>query len=318
MDTLGKHDKGLERCFLLSSTVAVASALLLLLFTPTQLAAGSPPVYTRDEARVLEQRQVPPNHNDFSCRSGTHPNPVILMHGLGATYYEDLNRLEIYLKTKDFCTFSITYGDYPGFPFIGGLEHIAKSSIELANFIQKVQANTGAAHVDFVGHSEGAFQALYLPKFFPAVAEMVQRIIAVAPPTHGTTFANLYTLSYVGGNLTTGLADTVLKVGGCRACADLVTDGAAVRRLTTNGPIAQQGIRYTILTSRYDELVTPVETAFVHEPGVENRFVQDYCPEDRVGHIGEAYDANVWAIVRNRLSDNLEGPELCVKGWPGR
>ncbi|KAF2213409.1 hypothetical protein CERZMDRAFT_90444 [Cercospora zeae-maydis SCOH1-5] len=241
------------------------------------------------------------------------------MHGLGATYYEDLNQLEAHLKTLDFCTFSITYGDYPGFPFIGGLEYIATSSIELATFVHEVRTKTGAGKIDFVGHSEGAFQALYLPKFFSDVANTVQRVIAIAPPTHGTTFANLYTLSYTGGNLTKGLVDTALQLGGCRACTDLVTDGPAVRRLTaTNGPIAQPGIRYTILTSRYDELVTPVETAFVNEPGVENRFVQDYCPEDRVGHIGEAYDANVWAIVRNRLSDDLSGPGVCVKGAPGK
>ncbi|CAK1367058.1 hypothetical protein CB0940_10391 [Cercospora beticola] len=283
-------------------------------FLTAQLVAGGP-VYSRD-AEVLEQRQAPPNHNDFSCRSATHPNPVIIMHGLGATYYEDLNYLESYLKTQDFCTFSITYGDYPGFPFVGGLEYINKSSVELADFVREVQTKTGAAKVDFVGHSEGAFQSLYVPKF-TGVANIVQRVVAIAPPTHGTTFGNLYTLSYIGGNLTKGLVDTVLAKFGCRACTDLVTDGGAVQRLT-NGPIAQPGIKYTILTSRYDELVTPVETAFVNEPGVENLFIQDYCPNDPVGHIGEAYDRNVWAIVQNRLSDNPAGPTVCVKGSPGK
>lgn len=27
-------------------------------------------------------------HNDFTCKSTSHPNPVVLLHGLGATYYE--------------------------------------------------------------------------------------------------------------------------------------------------------------------------------------------------------------------------------------
>lgn len=25
---------------------------------------------------MVEKRQAPPNHNDFSCKSTTHPNPV--------------------------------------------------------------------------------------------------------------------------------------------------------------------------------------------------------------------------------------------------
>lgn len=56
------------------------------------------------------------SHNNFSCKSTVHPNPVVLFHGLGATYYEDLNVLQSYLQSINFCTFSITYGDYPGFP----------------------------------------------------------------------------------------------------------------------------------------------------------------------------------------------------------
>jgi hypothetical protein len=53
-------------------------------------------------------------HNDYSCRSETNPNPIVFLHGLGATYYEDINILEAYLKTQRFCTFSLTYGDHPG------------------------------------------------------------------------------------------------------------------------------------------------------------------------------------------------------------
>ncbi|KAI5363837.1 putative lipase EstA/Esterase EstB, alpha/Beta hydrolase [Septoria linicola] len=287
-------------------------ALILLL---TASVATASPVASQD-AEVLKARQAPPNHNDFSCRSTEHPNPVIIMHGLGATYYEDLNYLESYLKTQKFCTFSITYGDYPFFPYVGGLDYINASAIELATFVREVQTKTGAAKVDFVGHSEGAFQALYVPKF-TGVANIVQRVIAIAPPTHGTTFANLYTLSYLGGNLTNSLVQAALAGFGCRACTDLVTNGAAVKRLNT-GAIAQPSIKYTILTSKFDELVTPVETAFVNEPGVENRFIQDYCPNDPVGHIGEAYDLNVWKIVQNRLSDNPAGPDVCVKGSPGK
>jgi pimeloyl-ACP methyl ester carboxylesterase len=258
------------------------------------------------------------SHNDFSCRSTTHPNPVVLFHGLGATYYEDLNLLESYLQTNDFCTFSITYGAYPEFPFVGGLQPIDESAAQLADFIQEVQTNTGASKVDLVGHSEGAFQSLYVPKF-EGVAGIVDKVFAIAPPTHGTSFANLYTLTYAGGNLTNALAQVILDTVGCDACTDLVDNGAAVQRLN-DGPIAQAGVDYTILISRADELVTPPYKAFVNETGVRNIYVQDYCPDDPVGHIGEAYDQNVWTLVLNTLSGSTAGPApgACVLGSPGR
>jgi hypothetical protein len=85
-----------------------------------------------------------------------------------------------------------------------------------------------------------------------------------------------------------------------------------------NGPVAQPGVTYTIITSRYDELVTPTDTAFVHEAGVSNEYVQDSCPFDPVGHIGEAYDLNVWHLVENALDPLHATPiGICAVGSPG-
>jgi hypothetical protein len=36
------------------------------------------------------------------------------------------------------------------------------------------------------------------------------------------------------------------------------------------------------------------------------------------GAFGEAYDANVAEIVRNSLSDNVAGPEVCKVGFSGK
>ena len=96
-----------------------------------------------------------------------------------------------------------------------------------------------------------------------------------------------------------------------------MADGDAVAELT-NGPIAQEGVSYTILTSKNDQLVKPTTTSFVYEDGVRNLYVQDFCPLDPVGHLGEAYDQNVMELVRNALRDDLAGPEVCVLGFPGK
>ena len=287
----------------------------------TSLASANPVPQPLDE-RALEERQFtegyPIPKNDFSCKpSAVHPNPVVLFHGLGATYYEDLNFLQQNLTDEGWCTFSITYGAYPGFPYVGGLKHISESAAQLATFVKKVHAAYPSKKVDFVGHSEGAFQTLYVPKFESGIKEIVGNIIAIAPPTHGTNFANLYTLWYIGGNLTNGVVQTILDTFGCDACTDIVTNGPAIQKLNT-GPIAQQGPKYTVMASTYDELVTPSSTAFVNETGVRNLYIQDYCPKDPVGHIGEAYDLNVWALVRNTLSGSTAGPSVCTYGSPGK
>lgn len=253
------------------------------------------------------------SHNDFSCKS-TH-NPVVLLHGLGATFYEDINFLEVFLKTKGFCTFSITYGDYDGFPLVGGLKAIAESSQEVAAFVKEVQQKTGSSKVDLVGHSEGAFQSLYTPKF-GGISGIIDNIVAIAPPTHGTNFAGLYKLAQTLG-IDNGVND-ILKKFGCKACADLVTGGAAIQKLNDGSPIVQEGTTVTVIASRFDELVTPTKTSFIDEKGVNNIYVQDYCPLDPVGHIGEAYDLNVWNLVLNSLEKKVGRKFFCLIGSPGK
>lgn len=255
-------------------------------------------------------------HNDFSCHSKKNPNPVVLLHGLGATYYEDINLLEAYLKAQGFCTFSLTYGEYDAFPFVGGLKPIKESAVEIADFVKEVQSKTGAKKVDLVGHSEGAFQTLYVTKF-GGVKDIIQRVFAIAPPTHGTTFLNLYNITDISPQLTRPLVDTILTTVGCAACSNLLPNGDAVAELA-NGPIAQEGVSYTILTSKNDQLVVPTTTSFVYEEGVRNLYVQKFCPLDPVGHLGEAYDPNVMELVRNALRDDLAGPAVCVLGFPGK
>lgn len=258
---------------------------------------------------------APGGVNNPDCRSSAHPNPVVVLHGLGATYYEDLNFLQSDLARRGYCTFSATYGAYPGFPFVGGLRPIADSATEIAGFVGQVLTWTGASKVDIVGHSEGGFQSLYVTKT-QGIANRVGRVVAIAPPTHGTTFGGLYTLAYLFGSVSRELIGQVLQTFGCPACDELGVGGSAVATLTA-GPIAQPGVRYSIITSRYDEMVTPTETSFVREPGVRNMYVQDTCPFDPVGHIGEAYDLNVWNLVANELDPANARPFFCVVGSPG-
>jgi hypothetical protein len=249
--------------------------------------------------------------NDWSCRpSAAHPEPVVLLHGLGGNGPGNFATLGPYLASAGFCVFAPTYGEaIPGIP-VGGLTPIPQSATEIDAYIGQVLAATGAAKADLVGHSEGAFEALYGPKFVPGEAAAIARVVALAPPTHGTTFASLVT---IGDDLGVSPVTDAIIAAGCPACSALTTGSSVVTSLNT-GPVTQRGIAYTIIASTHDELVTPYGTEFVNEHGVDNETVQGSCPLDPVGHIGLAYDPDVAQLVRDALDPAQPVPVACTVG----
>jgi hypothetical protein len=51
------------------------------------------------------------------------------------------------------------------------------------------------------------------------------------------------------------------------------------------GPIAQPGIKYTIIETKNETVVTPVGSSFIKKAGVANEYVQQFCPFDPVDHV---------------------------------
>lgn len=252
--------------------------------------------------------------NDYSCKS-SH-NPVVMLHGLGGSQDTELNFLEAWLKPLGYCMYALTYGSVAPYPF-GGLTYINQSSPSIASFIKQVQQKTGVSKVDLVGHSEGGFQALYTPKFQDGIAGIVDVIVAIAPPTHGSTLSGLYNLAIALGDQVQAGADKVLQQIGCVACTDLVVGGGAVKRLN-DGTIVQKGNTVTVIMSKTDEAVTPATNAFVEESGVSNIYVQDYCPFDVEGHLSETISTNVFNLVLNSLQKKIGRRFFCVEPPPGR
>lgn len=258
--------------------------------------------------------------DDWSCQpSAAHPDPVVLLHGLGGDPASNFRYLGPALAAEGFCAFASPYSAPApgGLPFYG-LAPINDAAADIATFVDEVLAATGADRVALVGHSEGAFLSLYVPKV-AGIADRVSTVVALAPPTHGTSFFTLVTLGRLTGTYGP-IFEPMLRGGGCPACADLVVGGPAIQRLN-DGPIAQPGIDYTVVATRYDVLVRneayrpATATAFVDEPGVTNLFVQDRCPLDPVGHLGIAVDPTILGIVRHALDPALPlGP--CSYGPP--
>jgi triacylglycerol esterase/lipase EstA (alpha/beta hydrolase family) len=251
--------------------------------------------------------------DNWSCKpSAAHPNPLVLLHGLGGNGPGNYSYLGPYLAGKGYCAFTLTYGQASPVIPVGGTIPIDESAAQIKAFVQRVRTATGAAKVDIVGHSEGALQSIYGPKIL-GYAGQVGKVVALAPPTHGTTFGGLVSVGdYLG--LRTAV-DQVLREFGCPACDELIVGGSAIAKLTA-GPIAQPGIKYTVIASRFDALVTPHETSFIREPGVTNKFVQDTCALDPVGHVGLAFDPTVAQLVANALDPAHAKSVVCAFGPP--
>lgn len=234
----------------------------------------------------------------------------MLLHGLGGNGPGNWSFIGPRLAGEGYCAFTITYGQASPLLPVGGTRPIAESAEQISQFIDQVRSTTGAEKVAVVGHSEGGFHSLYVPKVLDR-SDAVGTVVALAPPTHGTTASGLTKLRDV-----LELEPTVslaLRLFGCQACPELLVGGSAVRTLT-DGPIAVPGIDYTIVATRYDVAVTPTETSFVREPGVTNLYVQDVCPLDPVGHIGLAFDPTVVDLITNALDPTAARPVRCGFG----
>lgn len=253
--------------------------------------------------------------NDFKCKSTR--NPVIVLHGLSANKHVDLNTLQYHLNDLGYCTFTLTYGAHRLFPLVGGVKEMSESAIEIASFIAEVQSKTGSKKVDLVGHSEGGVMALYVPLTQPGVAEKIERTVSLGPAVHGAKYYGLTDLAWLGGGLSASMVETVLRMFGAPAIADMATGGDVQKTFEkAKGKIVQPGVKATIVMSKSDTLVEP-ETSIVDEKGVRNLYVQDFCPADNVGHAGLAWDKSVWGIIVNELEEKYDAKiTTCEAGLP--
>ncbi|MGG2461371.1 esterase/lipase family protein [Streptomyces sp. RGM 3693] len=214
--------------------------------------------------------------NNFSCEpSARHPRPVVLVHGTLANSVDNWLGLAPYLVARGYCVFSLTYGQLLGLPLVGGLGPIDNSARQLAVYVNRVLAATGARKVDLVGQSQGGMMPRVYLKFHGG-RHKVHTLVGLAPDNHGTDLhglANLLDIAPIKQSLhalTPGLIEQ--KAG-----------SALLRRLNAGGDTLP-GIHYTVIATKYDEVVTPHGSEFLHGPHVHNIVIQELCPTDLSMH----------------------------------
>ncbi|MFJ9828079.1 esterase/lipase family protein [Streptomyces sp. NPDC101160] len=233
--------------------------------------------------------------NDFSCKpSAAHPRPVVLVHGTLGNSIDNWLGLAPYLVERGYCVFSLDYGQLPNVPFFHGLGPIDKSAEQLSAYVDRVLAATGAPEADLVGHSQGGMMPRYYLKFLGGAAK-VNALVGIAPDNHGTTLSGLTKLlPYFPGakdlltSATPGLTDQMA--------------GSPFMTKLNEGGDTVPGVRYTVIATKYDEVVTPYQSGWLTGPNVTNVLLQDRCALDLSEHVAiGTVDRIVFHEVDNAL-----------------
>lgn len=244
-----------------------------------------------DAAKALAAPDLP-GANNWSCKpSAAHPRPVVLVHGTFANGTVNWLADAPILAARGYCVFALTYGAKAGVPVLRAIAPVADSAAQLSTFVDGVLAATGASKVDIVGHSQGGMMPRYYLKFLGG-ASKVHTLVGLAPSNHGTTLDGLAILaeSFPG-------AGDILN-SACPACADQVVGSDLLTRLNAGGDTLP-GVSYTVISTRYDEVVTPYTKQALS--GAHNVTLQNLCAVDISEHAAIAIDPIALHEIENAL-----------------
>lgn len=253
---------------------------------------------------------VPAGANLTGCKSTVDPHPVVLVNGTFNVMSDSFGALAPDLANAGYCVYTFNYGNIPNnpFPMVQAIGPVVESALQLDGFVNQVQQETGAATVDIIGYSQGGLVAEYYAKIYGG-APNIHSFVGLGPSTHGTTLDGLTQFA----NFLPGANQTLAEF--CPACADQEVGSTVVNTLSA-GPIAQPGVKYTVIDTQYETVVTPVGSSFILEPGVTNEYIQSYCPYDYVDHVDLPYDNVVIQLVKNALTPATAKAPNCQIAFP--
>ncbi|PFG47377.1 lipase (class 2) [Amycolatopsis sulphurea] len=254
---------------------------------------------------VAQPTLAPPGANDWNCKpSAAHPNPVLLSNGTTANAYENWAGLSRRLADEGYCVFAGNFGGSPG-AFLQTVGPIAGTAGQMASFGDKVLKATGAAKLDVVGHSQGGMNPRYWIKNLGG-ADKIGKLIGLSPSNYGTSLFGL--LSAIQA-----IPPARDLVGAaCPACNEQSTGSAFLTDLNAGGDTVP-GVDYTVIQTRYDEVVTPYTNAYLKPaPNVRNVLLQNVCALDFTDHLGIPYDPIAQREVLNALDPQHAAAPKCV------
>lgn len=238
----------------------------------------------------------------------TAARPVIVLPGADGTTAETADQWAVMtaaLRRMGACPLLFQGGVVNGARWAGDM---ATSARQLAAFVAEVRNITGAPKVDIVAHSAGSFVANYYLKVLHGAPE-VRSVVFLAPEVRDCDGAGFYT-AYGIPNLPITpvqalqampwLAPVLIALVPSMANAVEMSPVSATYHAVMDGPLAQPGVRYSVLATEHDELATPAGVcSFIDEPGVTNVFLEDVYPQrPAVDHstLRASPDAADWVV----------------------
>jgi hypothetical protein len=239
--------------------------------------------------------------------------PVILVHGTWENQHDNWQAAAPLLRNAGFCVYTFTYGGNVNAAF-AATGPVAASAGQLGAFIDGVRAATGSTQVDVLGHSQGGMMPRYYIKFgnsftggsFGAGTSKIRKLIALAPSNHGTTLSGIAVLGRA-----LGLLPAVAVVQPAAIDQTIGSDFNAKLDTCPGGlPSADicagDPVQYTVLETRYDQVVTPYTNAFLAPNqaatgSLTNITVQSGCGLDWSEHLAITYDSYAYGLVLKAL-----------------
>jgi triacylglycerol esterase/lipase EstA (alpha/beta hydrolase family) len=256
---------------------------------------------------------APPPGANVTCHpAAAHPYPVILTEGTFASMYNSFGAISPDLVNNGYCVYAFNYGQTLPLTGIYATGDIAASARQLASEVGRVLSQTGASKVDIVGWSQGGMMPRYYINNLGGGAT-VNMLVGLAPSNYGTTLGGLVTDISELGSL--GLLTALLSAT-CLACTEQLQGSAFLSSLNTQPAAA--GVKYVVIETAGDEVVTPYANAFLPAAGnVQDITLQNQCPQDHSDHLSIPYDSNALQDMINALgSDYPDFQPSCASVGP--
>lgn len=224
-----------------------------------------------------------------------HGRGVLLIHGTDSSTRESwTTNVAPALTAAGYSVFTI---DLPNRAVID----IQVSTEYVVYAIRRIYALTGRP-MALVGHSQGGLEARWALRWWPDTRAMVDDVVSLATPQHGTFVAGL---------------DCAVPCN--PAIWQMKTKARFIAALNaddeTPGPSA-----YTSIYSATDELVQPqLPRSTSALAGASNVMVQTVCPGRPVTHVAMLHDPVVFALVLDALehpgpaNPARVGPRTCAR-----
>ena len=251
--------------------------------TPTPTLSATPSIPLPVAAGTLPDVAGISGVNEPDCRSAHRP--VVLLHGTLGSVAASYRPLVAALRTGGRCVYGLDYGNE-------GVGPVADSARAFAQLVQVVRSRTGAPTVDVIAYSQGGL-VLRTALRFDGLAEQVAVAVLLAPSFHGTDSPLV----------------AQVPVFLCPACRDQTAGSPLLQQLDAGGDL-DGSVRYAVLSTRDDTVVTPVSAQPPHGPAdrVDTLIAQDRCPGAVIGHVALPAEPGTIAWVLAALDTDGRPP----------